>query len=167
MNRTSWCAMRCAFVLSIGACGQGPEPVDRAADATPPAATQPPLTIAIIGTGSVGSALGPRFAALGHTVIYGSREPTRESVRTLVAKTGPKAAAATPADAAARAEVVVLAVPADALEQVTKSLGDLTRKIIADPTTGAMRPGADGYLELVPAHPTANASRCGHRRLVW
>ena len=32
-------------------------------------------TIAVIGTGNVGGALGPEFAALGHTIIYGSREP--------------------------------------------------------------------------------------------
>ena len=29
--------------------------------------------IAVIGTGNVGSALGPEFAALGHTIVYGSR----------------------------------------------------------------------------------------------
>ena len=27
--------------------------------------------IAVIGTGNVGSALGPEFAALGHTIVYG------------------------------------------------------------------------------------------------
>jgi lactate dehydrogenase-like 2-hydroxyacid dehydrogenase len=40
--------------------------------ATPAAA---PETIAVIGTGRVGSALGPRLADLGHPVIYGSRDP--------------------------------------------------------------------------------------------
>ena len=32
-------------------------------------------TIAIIGTGNVASALGPGFAAHGHTIVYGSRKP--------------------------------------------------------------------------------------------
>jgi len=36
-------------------------------------------TIAVIGTGKVGSALGTELAAEGHTIVYGSRDPTRES----------------------------------------------------------------------------------------
>jgi len=31
-------------------------------------------TITIIGTGDVAKALGPEFAAQGHTIVYGSRE---------------------------------------------------------------------------------------------
>ena len=41
-------------------------------------------TIAIIGTGQVASALGPRFASAGNTIIYGSREPGSDRVRQLV-----------------------------------------------------------------------------------
>ena len=33
-------------------------------------------TIAVIGTGKVGSALGTELAAEGHTIVYGSRDPT-------------------------------------------------------------------------------------------
>ena len=29
-------------------------------------------TIAVIGTGNVGGALGPRFSELGHDIIYGA-----------------------------------------------------------------------------------------------
>jgi predicted dinucleotide-binding enzyme len=32
-------------------------------------------TIAVIGTGNVARALGPAFAGLGHTIVYGSRDP--------------------------------------------------------------------------------------------
>ena len=45
-------------------------------------------TIAVIGTGNVGGALGPEFAALGHTIVYGSREPERDDVVALVERTG-------------------------------------------------------------------------------
>ena len=41
--------------------------------------------IAVIGTGNVGSALGPEFAALGHTIVYGSRTPNEKDVQDLVA----------------------------------------------------------------------------------
>lgn len=43
-------------------------------------------TIAVIGTGRVGGALGPRLGALGYPVIYGSRTPDSDKVAALVAQ---------------------------------------------------------------------------------
>jgi 8-hydroxy-5-deazaflavin:NADPH oxidoreductase len=114
------------------------------------ASAQDAVSVAIIGTGNVGGALGPRLAALGHPVIYGSRDPARRDVRDLVARTGVRGSAALPGDAAALAGIVVLAVPAHALEQVVRDLGDLQGKIVVDVTTGAMRRAVDGYMELEP-----------------
>jgi predicted dinucleotide-binding enzyme len=91
-------------------------------------------TIAIIGTGEVASALGPEFAAQDHEIVYGSRNPNREGVRELVERTGPNASATGQAEAAARADIVVLAVPWDVVEEVVHNLGDLSGKIIVDPT---------------------------------
>lgn len=104
-------------------------------------------TIAVIGTGDVGSALGPEFAALGHRIVYGSREPERDDVSQLVAKTGRGATAALPAAAASEADIVVLAVPGMAAEEITRSLGTLAGKIIIDPTN-ALRRGDDGNVEI-------------------
>ena len=91
-------------------------------------------TIAVIGTGDVGGALGPAFASQGHTIVYGSRDPDRGKVKELVERTGELASATTPADAASQADIVVLAVPGLMVEEITKSLGDLSGKIIIDPT---------------------------------
>ena len=91
-------------------------------------------TIAVIGTGKVGGALGPEFAAQGHTVVYGSRDPSTSEVAELVIRTGNGASATTPAEAAKDADIVVLAVPGMLAEEITKSLGDLSGKIIIDPT---------------------------------
>ena len=96
-------------------------------------------TIAIIGTGDVAGALGPEFAALGHTVVYGSRNPDRDKVRALVERTGDNASAALQPEAAAMGDIVVLAVPGRLVEQVTRSLGDLSGKIIIDPTNPLIR----------------------------
>ena len=96
-------------------------------------------TIAIIGTGDVGGALGPAFARQGHTIVYGSREPDRNKVRELVERTGAGTSAALPADAAAQADIVVLAVPGLLVEEITRSLGDLSGKIIIDPTNPLQR----------------------------
>ena len=111
-------------------------------------------TIAIIGTGQVATGLGPQFAGLGHTIVYGSRNPSRDEVRALIERTGHGASATTPADAAADADVVVLAVPGDAIEAVTKGLGDLAGKIVIDPTN-PLRRGEDGLFEM--AVETSNA----------
>ena len=91
-------------------------------------------TIAVIGTGDVGRALGIEFAQMGHTIVYGSREPDRGKVKKLVEETGNDASATSQADAAAQATIVVLAVPGLLVEEITLALGDLSDKIIIDPT---------------------------------
>ena len=104
-------------------------------------------TIAVLGTGRVGSALGPRFAELGHTVVYGSRTPEAERVQRLVERTGADAAAASQREAAEQAELIMLAVPWVATEQVIKNLGNLDGKIIMD-ATNAIDMGDDGMLQM-------------------
>jgi 8-hydroxy-5-deazaflavin:NADPH oxidoreductase len=104
-------------------------------------------TIAVIGTGEVGGALGPELASLGHTIVYGSRESERDDVVELVSRTGKDASATTPERAASEAGIVILAVPGLMVEQITRSLGDLSGKIIIDPTN-ALRRAEDGSLEM-------------------
>ncbi len=91
-------------------------------------------TIAFIGTGNVSSALGPKFAALGHDIIYGSREPERDDVQALVRQTGNRASATTPASSVRDADIVVIAVPGLVTLSVVAGLGDLSGKIIIDVT---------------------------------
>jgi len=91
-------------------------------------------TIAIIGTGNVGAALGTEFAQQGHTIIYGSRSPLGLKALDLVGKTKGNAKTAMPAEAAIDADIVVLAVPGMVVEDVVKGLGDLSGKIIIDAT---------------------------------
>lgn len=82
-------------------------------------------TIAIIGTGNVGGALGPEFAAQGHTIVYGSRDPQSSNVAELVIQTGNGASATTQAEAAAQADIVVLAVPGMLAEGMSLEAIDL------------------------------------------
>jgi NADPH-dependent F420 reductase len=113
-------------------------------------------TIALIGTGNVGAALGRRFAGEGHTVLYGSRSPAEAGVTDLVRVTGQGAVAVMPAEAAARARVVVLAVPWDVVEDVVRSLGPLDGKIVVDPTNPRTT-APDGLRDY--AFPDSNAER--------
>ncbi len=113
-------------------------------------------TIAMIGTGEVSRALGPRLARLGHEVIYGSRSPDRPEVRALVAETGGGAFATTQREASVNADIVVIAVPWDVAEEVVLNLGDLAGKIIVDPINPRIV-GEDGYRNF-PTY-TSNAER--------
>lgn len=110
-------------------------------------------TIAVIGTGGVGSALGPRFAAAGHTVIYGSRSPEASEVQALVSQTGHGATATTQAAAAKNADIVLLAVPWAPAQAIVDGLGALDDKIIIDPIN-ALAFGAEKSIGLA-ATPSA------------
>jgi hypothetical protein len=66
-----------------------------------------------------------------------------------VACSNPNAAAAGQREAAARADIVILAVPGSALEEVSASLCDLGGKVIVDMTSAPKRQAADSYFELV------------------
>lgn len=96
-------------------------------------------TIAVIGTGDVAGALGPEFAAQGHTIIYGSRTPESDKAQNLVARSGDDATAMLPGNAARDADIVVLAVPGLLVKEITEGLGDLSGKIIIDPTNPLQR----------------------------
>lgn len=100
-------------------------------------------TIAVIGTGEVGSALGKPWAKAGHVIIYGSRTPGSDKVKALVKETGHGAKAATPREAAAQAEIVLLAVPWRVASEAVPALGNLAGKIVIDPMNYFV--AVDGY----------------------
>ncbi len=113
--------------------------------------------IAIIGTGNVGSALGRRWAATGHGIIYGSRTPDSDRVQELLAATGPAARAATPAEAAREADIVVLAIPWRVAEDTLRELGDLSGRVVIDPINPSRF--TDGRVEL--GHPSLGEALAG------
>ncbi|HZF27779.1 MAG TPA: NAD(P)-binding domain-containing protein [Gammaproteobacteria bacterium] len=115
-------------------------------------------TIAVIGTGNVAGALGPEFAAQGHTIVYGSRSPGDKDVQELIARTGHGATVKSQKDAVVGASIVVIAVPGGVAEQVVKDLGDLSGKIIIDPTNRVNRGTGDGWADYdKPANGASNA----------
>ena len=107
------------------------------------------MQIAIIGAGNVGGALAQGLAAKGHALTLGVRDAAKASE--LAAATG--AALASPAAAAAEAEVIILALPWRAAEAAVKGLGDLTGKIVID----CINPigMVDGVLGLLVGHTTS------------
>jgi predicted dinucleotide-binding enzyme len=101
------------------------------------------MKIAIIGAGNVGGALGANWAQKGHDIVFGVRDPKAEKTQAVVAKAGGKAKAASPAEAAASADVIVLSTPWPATEAAVRSMGSLKGKIVLDATNPLTR-GPDG-----------------------
>ncbi len=91
------------------------------------------MNIAIIGTGRVGSALAGGWLKAGHRVTFGARDLGSEKVRAALAR-HPEARAASLAEAAAGAEVVVLATPWPAAQPAAAAAGDLRGKVLIDCT---------------------------------
>ena len=91
-----------------------------------------PETIAIIGTGNVGTTLGKAWAAKGHRIVYGSRDPTSDKAKQLVTETGNGAKVMSQADAAKSAGIVLLAAPSQVALALVASLGDVSGKVLID-----------------------------------
>ena len=91
------------------------------------------MRIAILGSGNMGSALGHLFASAGHFVAYSfSRDPAK--LDRLAKSSGPRARAASPADAARDAEVIVLTVLWQHVRSVLRTAGSLNGKVLIDCT---------------------------------
>lgn len=99
------------------------------------------MDIAIIGAGNVGKALATAFTRAGHTVIVASRDP--EDAGALAAGSGARIAT-TNVDAAAAAEIVVLAVPFASVPEIAAEIADaVSGKPVVD-VTNRMSFGAAG-----------------------
>ena len=101
-------------------------------------------TITVIGTGDLGDSFGARLAALGYPVIYGSRFPDGDKAQGVVKATGHGATVTNNREAAQQGDIVILAIPWPPMRQVATSLGDLSGKIVIDPSLPYIQ-GEDGY----------------------
>lgn len=115
--------------------------------------TRPREIIAVLGTGHLGGAVGRTLAKLGYTIVFGSRTPGSDAVKALVKACGPRAAAAQPAAAVARAGIVVFGLPWDPVKDLIPSLGDLGGKLVIDPMNTKLK-----LVEGYPARPDSPTS---------
>lgn len=96
------------------------------------------MRISIIGTGNIGGGLGRAWAARGHAITFGVRNPADPEVTALAGEIG--AAVTTIAEALPPAEVVVLATPFGAVPAVAQALPDWTGRVVVD-CTNPIGPG--------------------------
>jgi 8-hydroxy-5-deazaflavin:NADPH oxidoreductase len=104
-----------------------------------------PRRIAVVGTGRMGSALALRLAAAGHEVRVGSRD--RERGQRKATEVG-AAFGGTCRAAAANAEIVVLAVPWEAVFETLGQLGDLDGLVLVDVTNPFKEGGSSEQHDL-------------------
>ena len=131
-----------------------PGPTTRAEQPDPSAVRE---TIAVLGTGHFGGAIGKRLSTIGYPVVYGSRTPDAPRVQTLVMESGPRASAATQRDAVARGAIVVFGIPWEPVESMLPDLGNLAGKLLIDPMIAKPKI-IEGY-PFPPAVPTSTAEQ--------
>jgi NADPH-dependent F420 reductase len=90
------------------------------------------MKIAIIGSGNIGGGLGRAWAKKHHEVVFGARDANEADLVKLCKDIG--ASAVDIAKACAGADVVVLAMPFGAIDEVLRAAGDLAGKIVIDCT---------------------------------
>jgi 8-hydroxy-5-deazaflavin:NADPH oxidoreductase len=92
------------------------------------------MEIAIIGAGDVGGTLGKIWAKKGHQIMFGVRNLQSPNILNLIKFTNSGVKVGTIGEAATFADVIVIAIPWMAVEEAIKSAGDLSGKILIDPT---------------------------------
>jgi predicted dinucleotide-binding enzyme len=76
------------------------------------------IHIAVLGAGKIGGTLGRKWVAAGHQVAFGVTDPASPRAQALRAELGPSATIGGVAEALAASEVVVLAVPGGAVDEL-------------------------------------------------
>ena len=104
-------------------------------------------SISILGTGRMGKAIGANLSSQGYSVIYGSRTPESPEKKSFIDETLEDDSIATYQDSIKDAEIIFLALPWHATEDILKSLKGLDNKIIVD-VTNALKPSGDGNMEM-------------------
>ena len=122
------------------------------------------MKIAIIGSGNVGGTLGKLWAAKGHDVMFGSRSPQSDRMRMLLKEAGKNAQIGTIEEAFAFGEVILLAVPPAAVEDVLEKAGDLHQKILINSTN--RQDGKSAGMEVIRLAKNARVVRA-FNSLAW
>lgn len=93
------------------------------------------MKISIIGAGNIGGTLGTKWAARGHEIHFGVRDPQAGKVQALLAEIGGRVTAMSVFDSVVGVDVVLFAIPGRAMPETVSQLGNrLDGKILIDAT---------------------------------
>ena len=105
-------------------------------------------TVAIIGTGNIGSRLAAGFAAGGQDFLLAGRDPG--AARKIASDLDDHAEAVSIDEAVERADVLVIAVWLDAFKQFIGQYGErLAGKVIVDPSNPVGPDGSGSYAKII------------------
>ena len=105
-------------------------------------------TVAIIGTGTLGSTLAANFAAGGQDFLLAGRD--QEAARKLASGLDDHAEVVSVDEAVDRADVLVLAVWFDSFKELIAQYGErLSGKVIVDPTNPTGPDGHGGFRKII------------------
>lgn len=88
------------------------------------------MKVAVIGTGNIGAAYARALAEAQYEIVVGDRDPGKAAA--LAQEIGAKAEGGGIAAAFKLADLVILALPYQAIEGVLAAVGDLTGKVLVD-----------------------------------
>lgn len=95
----------------------------------------PSYRIAVLGAGNIGRTLGRKWAAVGHTVAFGVVHPDGEKAGAVREELGERATVGTTEEALDGADVVLLAVPGAAVDELARTqAARLDGRVIVDAT---------------------------------
>jgi NADPH-dependent F420 reductase len=109
------------------------------------------MKVAIIGTGNMGAGFAKAFAAQGVDLVIGHRDPAKAA--SLASEVGSNAEGGGIAAAVKLADIVLLALPYQAITDVLAEAGELSGKVLLDITN----PITADYKELLLGHTTSAA----------
>lgn len=113
------------------------------------------MRIGILGAGNVGATLGTAWAARGHEVMYGVRDPESAKVQRVLHSTGNGSRAGTVAEAASFGDVILVATPWETTQVALQAAGSLAGKVLLD-CTNPLLPDLSG---LYLGHTTSAAEQ--------
>lgn len=93
------------------------------------------MNIGILGSGKIGGTIGKKWAATGHEIVFGVRDPQAEKVQKLLSEIEGSIRVASLSDASQTSEVILFAVPGTSVPNIASSIGkQLNGKILIDAT---------------------------------
>lgn len=116
------------------------------------------MRIGILGSGLMGGKLGTLFARAGYDVVFSYSRDQRK-LEGLARDAGKNARAGTPAEAAQDADVLLLAVHWNRVDDVLRQAGDVSGKVIVT----CSLPMNDANTELIVAHTSSGAEELARK----
>ena len=118
------------------------------------------MNIAVIGAGNIGGTLGRKWAAAGHSVWFGVRDPGKPGLAEQVAELGPEVRAVPVAEAVRSGEVIVFAVPGPAVDSIVQEHATaLAGRVLIDASNNMRGESRHALASLRAAAPTASLFR--------